>query len=58
MEILIKEWILLKKILEFDKKQKGSGRLKILTPKQMFQRLPIAFPQLKAGNKYILKLTK
>ena len=25
-------------------------RLKILTPKQMLQRLPIAFPQVKAGN--------
>ena len=27
----------------------GKG-LKILTPKQMFQRLPIALPQVKAGN--------
>ena len=25
-------------------------RLKILTPKYMFQRLPIAFAQVKAGN--------
>ena len=25
-------------------------RLKILTPKQMLQRLPIALPQVKAGN--------
>ena len=25
-------------------------RLKILTPKQMLQKLPIAFPQVKAGN--------
>ena len=25
-------------------------RLKILTPKQMFQRLPIALAQIKAGN--------
>ena len=25
-------------------------RLKILTPKQMFQRLPIALAQVKAGN--------
>ena len=36
---------------------KGSGllntnqsKLKILTPKQMFQRLPIALAQVKAGN--------
>ena len=28
---------------------KGTG-LKILTPKQMLQRLPIALPQVKAGN--------
>ena len=28
---------------------KGKG-LKILTPKQMLQRLPIALPQVKAGN--------
>ena len=25
-------------------------RLKILTPKQMFQRLPVALAQVKAGN--------
>ena len=38
-------------------KSKGSGllntnqsKLKILTPKQMFQRLPIALAQVKAGN--------
>ena len=30
-------------------KQEGKG-LKILTPKQMFQRLPIALAQIKAGN--------
>ena len=32
----------------YDSKQ-GTG-LKILTPKQMLQRLPIAFAQIKAGN--------
>ena len=26
--------------------------MKILTPKQMLQRLPIAFAQVKAGNTY------
>ena len=31
------------------KSTKGTG-LKILTPKQMLQRLPIAFAQVKAGN--------
>ena len=33
----------------YDSKQKGTG-LKILTPKQMLQRLPIALAQIKAGN--------
>ena len=32
------------------KKQKGNG-IKILTPKQMLQRLPIALAQVKAGDK-------
>ena len=31
------------------KSKQGTG-LKILTPKQMRQRLPIALPQIKAGN--------
>ena len=41
----------------FSIKSKGSGllntnqsKLKILTHKQMLQRLPIALPQVKAGN--------
>ena len=41
----------------FLKKSKGAGtsnpdysKLKILTPKQMLQRLPIALAQVKAGN--------
>ena len=33
----------------YDLKQEGT-RLKILTPKQMLQRLPIALAQIKAGN--------
>ena len=33
----------------YDSKQEGTG-LKILTPKQMLQRLPIALAQIKAGN--------
>ena len=39
---------IVKKPLHFNKQQKGKGT-KILTPKQMFQRLPIALPQVKAG---------
>ena len=33
----------------YDSKQEGTG-LKILTPKQMLQRLPIALAQIKARN--------
>ena len=33
----------------YDSKQEGTG-LKILTPKQMLQRLPIALAQIKSGN--------
>ena len=32
-----------------DSETKGKG-FKILTPKQMLQKLPIALPQVKAGN--------
>ena len=53
------------KTLDFNKQQKGKGlpsnlarvahvsdrkHIKILTPKQMLQRLPIALEQVKAGN--------
>ena len=38
------------------KATKGAG-LKILTPKQMLQRLPIALAQVKAGKK-LIKLIK
>ena len=42
--------IILKICLElFTKSKQGTG-LKILTPKQMFQGLSIALPQIKAGN--------
>ena len=37
------------KILNFNKQQNGK-ETKILTPKQMLQRLPIALAQGKAGN--------
>ena len=37
----------------------GRESFKILTPKQLFQRLPVvALAQAKAGNCYILKLIK
>ena len=38
-------------MLIFNEQQKGRG-LKILTPKQMFQRLSIALAHVKAGNTY------
>ena len=48
---------IVKNILDFNQQQKDKGRpskvathMKILTPKQMFQKLPIALAQLKAGN--------
>ena len=37
------------KILDFNKQQKGKG-IKILTPKKIFWRLPLAPAQVKAGN--------
>ena len=40
---------IVEKILNFNKQQKGKG-LKILTPKQMLLRLPIALAQEKAGD--------
>ena len=41
--------ILVENILEFNRQQQWQG-LKILTPKKMLSRLPIALAQLKAGN--------
>ena len=41
----------MEKILDFNKPQKGRG-IKILTPKQMLQRLPISLARVKAGNTY------
>ena len=49
MEIPIKQLTLLKKSLTLIKQQKGKG-LKILTPKHMVQRLPIAIAQVITGN--------
>ena len=36
----------------FPMKEKQGKRLKLLTPKQMLQRLPIALAQVKAGNTF------
>ena len=48
---------MLKKIIHFNKKQKGEGRtsdltkrIKTLIPKEMLQRLPLALAQAKAVN--------
>ena len=40
---------IVEKTLEFHKGRKGKG-IKILTPKQMLQRLPIVLAQVRAGN--------
>ena len=47
-ELIVK---IVEKILKFNKQnqQKGQG-IKILTPNQMLNRLPIALAQLQAGN--------
>ena len=41
----------------YDSKQEGTG-LKILTPKQMLQRLPTALAQIQAGNNSLSLLNK
>ena len=46
-----------KKILEFNNQQKET-ELKILTPKQMLQKLPIALAQVKADNNSEFLLNK
>ena len=40
---------IVEKILDFNKQQRIKG-IKMLTPKQMLQRLPMSLAQLKAGN--------
>ena len=41
---------IVKKVLKFNKQNQEGQGLKILTPSQMFSRLPITIAQLKAGN--------
>ena len=40
---------IVEKIIDCNKQQKGKG-IKILTPKQMLRRLPVALAQVKASN--------
>ena len=47
--MIILQWILRLKKKAAEDQTKGTG-LKILTPKQMLQRLPIALAKVKAGN--------
>ena len=51
MKIKIKRVDIVEKLLDFSKQQKGRG-IKLLTSRQMFQRLPIELAQLKAGNTF------
>ena len=41
---------IVEKILKFNEQQQSGQALKILTPNQMLNRLPIALAQLQAGN--------
>ena len=41
---------MLKKIIRFNKRNQEGQGIKILTPNQMFSRLPISLAQLEAGN--------
>ena len=41
---------IVERILYFNQQNQAGQELKILTPKQMFSRLPISLGQLKAGN--------
>ena len=41
---------IVERILYFNKLNQSGQGLKILTPNQMFSRLPISLAQLKAGN--------
>ena len=40
---------IVEKMVDFNKQQKSKG-IKMLTPKQMLQKLPIALAQVKSGN--------
>ena len=48
--MIILQWFFRLKSVAEEQKEKGEAGLKILTPKQMLQRLPIALAQVKAGN--------
>ena len=46
------------KVSEAKGKAKHGNGMKIITSKQMFQRLPIGFAQVKAGKTYYLETVK
>ena len=46
----ILQWYLMLKIKQLKKQNKEKQEIKILTPKQLLQRLPTALAPLKAGN--------
>ena len=50
-ENAIKMLDIVEKILDFNKQQKGKG-IKILTPEQMLQKLPIVLAEVKSGNSF------
>ena len=49
MKTQIKNISIVEKLFNFNKKQKGE-RLKMITPKQMLERLPIALAQVKSDT--------
>ena len=49
MQIQIKQLTIFEKIIDYNKQQKRI-EIEILTPRQMFQRLPITLAQVKASN--------
>ena len=51
INIQIKTVDIVERIIDFNKQKRGRG-IKLLTPRQIFQRLPVALSQLKAGNTF------
>ena len=51
INIQIKTVDIVERIIDFNKQKRGRG-IKLLTPRQIFQRLPVALSQLKAGNAF------
>ena len=51
INIQIKTVDIVERIIDFNKQKRGRG-IKLLTPRQIFQRLPVALSQLKADNTF------